>query len=84
MEECHRQIREVAGKQKDKVDELSAEIRKMKAMTGENVFLTFLVYKLGTSSMNSNVTRASDKSWNQEHSLTLTRSHSFTLSLNHS
>jgi len=32
MEECHRQIQEVAGKQKDKVDELSAEIRKLKAM----------------------------------------------------
>ena len=37
MEECHRQIQEVAGKQKDKVDELSAEIRKLKAMIGGNI-----------------------------------------------
>lgn len=32
MEECHRQIQEITGKQREKVDELNAEIRKLKAM----------------------------------------------------
>jgi hypothetical protein len=35
MEECHRQIQEITGKQKEKVDELNAEIRKLKAMIGK-------------------------------------------------
>jgi hypothetical protein len=35
MEECHRQIQDITGKQKEKVDELNAEIRKLKAMIGE-------------------------------------------------
>jgi len=32
MEECHKQIQEATGKQKEKVEELGAEIRKLKAM----------------------------------------------------
>lgn len=32
MEECSRQISEVTGKQKEKIDELNSEIRKLKAM----------------------------------------------------
>ena len=32
MEEVHNQMGEIAAKQKDKIDELSAEIRKLKAM----------------------------------------------------
>jgi len=32
MDECNRQIQEATGKQKEKIDELNAEIRKLKAM----------------------------------------------------
>lgn len=32
MEEVHNQMGEIAAKQKDKIDELGAEIRKLKAM----------------------------------------------------
>ena len=35
MEECARQIQDITGKQREKVDELNAEIRKLKAMIGE-------------------------------------------------
>ena len=38
MEECHKQIQEATGKQKEKVEELGAEIRKLKAMIGERWF----------------------------------------------
>ncbi len=37
MEECHRQIQDITGKQKEKVDELNAEIRKLKAMIGTSI-----------------------------------------------
>jgi hypothetical protein len=42
MEECHRQIQDITGKQKEKVDELNAEIRKLKAMIGTSSSFTFL------------------------------------------
>jgi len=32
MEEVHKQMGDIAAKQKDKIDELNAEIRKLKAM----------------------------------------------------
>jgi len=32
LDECHRQIQEATGKQQGKIDELNAEIRKLKAM----------------------------------------------------
>ena len=32
MEEVHKQMNDIAGKQKEKIDELNAEIRKLKAM----------------------------------------------------
>ncbi len=32
MDEVHKQMNEIAGKQKEKIDELNAEIRKLKAM----------------------------------------------------
>ena len=32
MEECQSQMEEITSKQKEKIDELSAEIRKLKAM----------------------------------------------------
>ena len=32
MEEVHKQMGEIAGKQNDKISELNAEIRKLKAM----------------------------------------------------
>ena len=41
MEECHRQIQDITGKQKEKVDELNAEIRKLKAMIGTSRLLSF-------------------------------------------
>jgi hypothetical protein len=41
MEECHRQIQDITGKQKEKVDELNAEIRKLKAMIGTSIAVSF-------------------------------------------
>ena len=32
MDEVHKQMNDIAAKQKDKIDELNAEIRKLKAM----------------------------------------------------
>ncbi len=43
MEECHRQIQDITGKQKEKVDELNAEIRKLKAMIGTSEFFSFFL-----------------------------------------
>ena len=39
MDECHRQISEATGKQQGKIDELNAEIRKLKAMIGKLVVM---------------------------------------------
>ena len=36
LDECHRQISEATGKQQGKIDELNAEIRKLKAMIGKD------------------------------------------------
>ena len=41
LDECHRQIQEATSKQQgkiDKIDELNAEIRKLKAMIGESSY----------------------------------------------
>ena len=39
LDECHRQISEATGKQQGKIDELNAEIRKLKAMIGKLVVM---------------------------------------------
>jgi len=51
LDECHRQIQEATGKQQGKIDELNAEIRKLKAMIGIIVWLEINTVSLNVFSV---------------------------------